>query len=124
MGIATMGLRVQAERELGEFLADGRATAMFAAAALDTDIWQRARQNPRRYFEARGVRVPSRVTSRFVEHARPDPADDSETRTVLVRCWWVMARQDEDDEDEPPQPLRFCLEVPAALVSRFTRLQR
>jgi hypothetical protein len=117
-------MQAHTARELSEFLADGRAAAMFAAAALDSDIWERAAGNPRRYFEARGVRVPARVTSRFVQHTKPDAGDESEAERVLVRCWWVTARDDEEDADEPPRPVRFCVEVPARLAARFVRLRR
>ena len=115
--------RERAAQEFASFVADGRAAATFVAAALDDDIWERACANPRRYFEARGVTVPRSVTSRFVDRSRPDPEADAASDLVTVRCWWVMARNDEDDESEPPKPVRFCLEVPAEIAARFAGLR-
>jgi hypothetical protein len=115
--------RGQTAEEFASFVADGRAAAMFVAAALDDEIWERACANPRRYFEARGVMVPRSVTSRFVDRSRPDPESEATADLVTVRCWWVTARND-DDESDPPQPVRFCLEVPAEAASRFERLRQ
>jgi hypothetical protein len=94
---------------------------LFTAAAIDGEIWARAALNPRRYFEARGVRVPARITSRFVEYTTTDPGADKASDGTLVRCWWVTARDEFGDDDEPPTPLRFCVEMPASVAAGLSK---
>jgi hypothetical protein len=114
--------RGQIAEEFASFVSNGRAAAMFVAAALDDEVWERACANPRRYFEARGVEVPRSVTSRFVDRSRQEPEAPAPESTT-VRYWWVTPRIDDDDNDAP-HPVRISLEVPAETASRFRRLRR
>lgn len=105
--------RTRPEEALAQFLRDGRAAAAFTAAALNDDIWERAKANPRRYFEARGVCLPRMFATGFVNG---DPEQPDESRETVVRCWWLTAGEDAYEDGERPRPMRVWIEVPAGSV--------
>lgn len=60
--------------------------------------------------------VPHALVSRLLDGDIPDPARDQSITATVIRCWWVVVRADEGDDGERSKPVRFCVEVPAAVV--------
>ena len=108
----TMEIRNRGSEDLAGFLKNGRAAAAFVAAALDDEMWERARANPTRYFEARGVPLPRTLACRLLNGDTQDAERGQFVDTLAVRCWMVMVREDDCDAGERPKPVRMCIEVP------------
>lgn len=106
---------------LARLIADDAALAAFLNAALDDDLWRQAQADPCGYFTRAGIDIPDFLDMNLQspQVLKPWPPTIPELQMVTVRCWWVWARVDGDEE--PVKPFLFCLKVPAILLDFIRR---